>query len=194
MTDIDTSTTTAKSHAEEVVRDMCVAYASAVNASDSLAYSKLFTEEAVRMPPGAEPEHGRHEIRRGEQDGYDAFRLSIRSTPTDAVHTGDRWIYAIADVEGTATSHVDAETSSFRATKTWLLQRQDSGEWLIARQMWNLKPASCPTATSVRFLPAVKEGSQAAGTLAPVAFEFPDDPCLQPRKNRSGTIPRKSGW
>ena len=138
---IDTATTTAKSHAEEVVTAMCVAYASAVNASDSVAYSKLFTEDAVRMPPGAEPERGRDEIRRGEQADYDAVRLSIRSTPADAVQAGDRWVYAIADVDGTATAHADGATSSFRATKTWLLQRQDSGEWLIARQMWNMKPA-----------------------------------------------------
>ena len=142
MTDIiDTATTTAKSHAEEVVRAMCVAYASAVNGSDSLAYSNLFTEDAIRMPPGAEPEHGRNEIRRGEQADYDAVRLSITSTPADAVQAGDLWIYGIADVEGTATSHADGATSSFRATKTWLLRRQDSGEWLIARQMWNMKPA-----------------------------------------------------
>lgn len=142
MTDtVDMDTTTATSHPEEVVRAMCLAYAGAVNASDSLAYSKLFTEDAVRMPPGAEAEHGRDEIRRGEQADYDAVRLSIRSTPADAVQAGDRWIYGIADVEGTATSHADGATSSFRATKTWLLQKQDSGEWLIARQMWNMKPA-----------------------------------------------------
>ncbi|HEX2064134.1 MAG TPA: SgcJ/EcaC family oxidoreductase [Acidimicrobiales bacterium] len=142
MTDtIDTAPTTGRSHAEEVVRAMCIAYASAVNASDSAAYSKLFTEDAVRMPPGSEPEHGRDQIRRGEQSDYDAVRLNIRSTPADAIQVGDRWIYAIADVEGTATSHADGSTSSFLATKTWLLQRQDSGEWLIARQMWNMKPA-----------------------------------------------------
>jgi uncharacterized protein (TIGR02246 family) len=141
MTDtVDTAPITGKSHAEEVVRAMCIAYASAVNASDSLAYSKLFTEDAVRMPPGAEPERGRDQIRRGEQADYDAVRLSIHSTPADAVQAGDRWIYAIADVEGTATSHAGGSASPFRATKTWLLQRQHSGEWLIARQMWNMKP------------------------------------------------------
>ena len=28
---------------------------------------------------------------------------------------------------------------AFKATTTWLLQRQPSGDWLIKRQMWNLK-------------------------------------------------------
>ena len=141
MTDtIPPTPTTARSRAEDVVQATCVAYASAVNASDSIAYCKLFTEDAIRMPPGTEPEHGREEIRRGEQADYDAARLSILSTPVDAVQTGDRWIYGVAGVEGTSTSHADGTTTAFRATKTWLLQRQASGEWLIARQMWNLKP------------------------------------------------------
>lgn len=139
MTDtVGTGTGTA-TYAEEVVKSTCVAYASAVNASDSLAYSKLFTEDAIRMPPGTEPEHGREQIRRGEQADYDHARLHIRSTPVDATQTGDDWIYGIAQVEGTATSHSDGSTPSFRATKTWLLHRQPSGEWLIARQMWNMR-------------------------------------------------------
>ncbi len=132
-------TPTAMTDALEVVRSMCIAYASAVNASDSLAYSKLFTSDAIRMPPGSEPEYGPEQIRQGEQTDYDAARLSIRSTPVDAVQTSDEWVYGIAQVDGTATNHADGMTSSFRATKTWLLQRQASGGWLIARQMWNMR-------------------------------------------------------
>ncbi len=125
--------------AMEIVRSMCIAYASAVNASDSLEYSKLFTEDAIRMPPGREPEYGREQIRRGEQADYDAAKLSIRSTPADAVQASGEWVYGIAYIDGTAINHADGMTSSFRATKTWLLQRQASGGWLIARQMWNMR-------------------------------------------------------
>ncbi len=139
MTDTVETGTAAPIYAEDVVRSLCVAYASAVNASDSLAYSKLFTEDAIRMPPGTEPERGREQIRRGEQADYDHARLNIRSTPVDAIQLADGWIYGIAQVDGTATSHSDGSTSSFRATKAWLLQREPSGQWLIARQMWNMR-------------------------------------------------------
>lgn len=128
------------SSADEVVKSMCQRYSSAVNANDSTAYSKLFTPDAIRMPPGSEPEYGPEQIRQGEQADYDVARWSIESTPGDAVQVADQWIYAIAHVEGTCIAHADGAKSSFRATKTWLLQRQASGEWLIARQMWNLKP------------------------------------------------------
>jgi ketosteroid isomerase-like protein len=118
---------------------MCESYASAVNANDSVAYSKLFTADAIRMPPGSEPEHGPDEIRQGEQADYDVARWSIRSTPVDALQIAEDWIYGIAHVDAATTAHADGATSSFQATKSWLLQKQPSGEWLIARQMWNLK-------------------------------------------------------
>ena len=139
MTETVGGTATTTSDAMEIVGSMCIAYASAVNASDSLAYSKLFTADAIRMPPGTEPEYGPEQIRRGEQADYDAVKLSIRSTPVDAVQATDEWVYGVAQIEGTATNHADGVTSSFRAMKTWLLQRQASGEWLIARQMWNMR-------------------------------------------------------
>ena len=42
-----------KNYAEEVVQSMCQSYASVVNSSDSMAYSKLFTQAAIRIPPGS---------------------------------------------------------------------------------------------------------------------------------------------
>lgn len=60
----------------------------------------------------------------------------------DANEIADRMCDAydgVADVDPTTTAHADGATSSSRATKTWLLQRDDAGEWKIARQMWNLR-------------------------------------------------------
>ena len=144
---IDTKPATS---AEEVVESLCQAYASAVNASDSEAYSKLFAQDAVRMPPGRPLEYGPEQIRAGEQADYEVARLEVTSTPGDALQAADDWIYAIAHIEGSAKAHADGAKSTFRATKTWLLQRQDSGEWLIARQMWNLKPKAAGSQTPAR--------------------------------------------
>lgn len=137
---IETETGQPISHADEVVKSMCQSYASAVNANDSMAYSKLFTTDAIRMPPGSQPEYGPDQIRQGEQADYDVAKWSIRSTPVDTLQIAGQWIYAIAHIDGTCVAHADGAVSSFRATKTWLLQKQVSGEWLIARQMWNHKP------------------------------------------------------
>ena len=127
------------SPADEAVRSMCERYASAVNASDSVAYSKLFTQDAIRIPPGSEPEYGPDQIREDEQADYDVAKWSIRSTPIDALQIAEDWIYGIAHLDVATTAYADGAQSAFQATKTWLLQRQTSGEWLIARQMWNIK-------------------------------------------------------
>ena len=127
-------------NAHDVVKAMCDAYARAVNASDSTAYGKLFTPDAIRIPPGSDLEHGREAIGKGEQASYDWGKLSIRSTPVDVIELGDDWIYALAEVEGEAVAHADGDASSFRATKAWLLHRQNSGDWLLARHIWNTRP------------------------------------------------------
>ena len=90
----------AMSPADGVVRSMCERYASAVNASDSVAYSKLFTQDAIRRPPGSEPEYGPDQIQEGEQADYDVAKWSIRSTPIDALQIAEDWIYGIAHLDG----------------------------------------------------------------------------------------------
>jgi uncharacterized protein (TIGR02246 family) len=126
--------------ADDVVADMCERYANAVNANDSGAYSKLFTVDAIRVPPGSEPEYGPEHIRQSEQADYDQATWSIRSRPLDALQLSDDWIYGLADVAGTTVAHADGTQRTFNATTMWLLHRQPSDDWLIARQMWNLKP------------------------------------------------------
>ena len=128
------------STADEVLQAMCQSYSSAVNASDSVTYAKLFTHDAIRMPPGAYPEYGPEQIQRGEQADYDVAKWTVQFTPRDALPITDDWMYGIADVEGSMVAHEDGKTSNFRLTVAWLLQRQPSGAWLIKRQMWNRKP------------------------------------------------------
>lgn len=126
-------------NANDVLKAMCERYEAAVSANDSGAYSQLFAADAIRMPPGAEPEYGPDEIAKNEQKDYDVAQWRIQSRPVDALLISDRWIYGIATVDINTVAHADGATRSFKATKTWLLHQEDSGKWLIKRQMWNLK-------------------------------------------------------
>ncbi len=125
--------------ANEVLKVMCEKYQAAVSANDSAAYRKLFATDAIRIPPGSEPEYGPDEISKSEQKDYNLAKWSIQSRPIDALQIDDQWIYGIAHVDGTAVGYADCTTNSFKLTKTWLLHRESSGEWLIKRQIWNLK-------------------------------------------------------
>lgn len=125
--------------ANEVLKAMCEKYQAAVSANDSAAYRKLFAPDAIRIPPGSEPEHGSDEISKSEQKDYDVAKWTIQSTPLDALRIDDRWVYGIAQATVSTVAYADGATNSFKVTKTWLLHREDSGEWSIERQMWNLK-------------------------------------------------------
>lgn len=128
------------STALEVFETLLRSYASAVNASDSGAYTKLFAADAIRMPPGADPEYGSEAIQKGEQADYDVARWEVKLTPRDALAIANDWIYGIADVDVSTVAHIGGARSHFQLTATWLLHREPSGEWLIKRQMWNRKP------------------------------------------------------
>ena len=128
------------SNADEVVKAMCQSYSSAVNASESATYAKLFTSDAIRMPPGAIPEYGPEQIRQGEQADYDVAKWNVKFTLRDALSVAEGYVYGIADIEVEMVAHADGATSKFEMTLSWLLERQSSGDWLIKRQMWNRKP------------------------------------------------------
>jgi ketosteroid isomerase-like protein len=125
--------------ANEVLQEMCEKYEAAVNANDSAAYRQLFASDAIRIPPQSEPEHGADEIAKSEQKDYDIAKWTVQLTPLDALKIDDRWVYGIAQADINTVAYADGVTNVFKATPTWLFHREDSGEWLIARQIWNLK-------------------------------------------------------
>lgn len=95
------------SGAQDVVQSMCARHASAVSASDSAAYPELFTADAIRMPPRADPEHGPEQIRRGDPADYDVAGFSIRSTLLEAPRIAEHWVYGLAQVDHATTAHAD---------------------------------------------------------------------------------------
>ncbi len=125
--------------AKEVFKAMCDKYSVAVSANDSVAYGKLFAKDAIRIPPGSEPEHGPEEILQSEQKDYDVAKWTVKLIPLDALRIDDEWIYGIAQGNVNTASYADGTTNSFKTYKTWLLRREESGQWLIKRQMWNLR-------------------------------------------------------
>lgn len=125
--------------AQEVLKTMCEKYQATVCANDSVAYGKLFATDAIRIPPGSEPEYGSDEISKSEQKDYDVAKWRVQITPLNALRLDDRWVYGIAEGNVSTIAHADGATRSYKTTKTWLFHQEESGEWLIKRQMWNLK-------------------------------------------------------
>jgi|TARA_B100002003_G_scaffold248306_1_gene281797 uncharacterized protein (TIGR02246 family) len=123
----------------EIIETLCQRYQAAVSANDSAAYGRLFAADAIRVPPGGEPEHGPEAIAESEQNDYDVARWSVRSRPLDAMLIDEGWVYGVAEADITLVEHAGGATKSLKANKTWLVQKQPSGAWLIKRQMWNYR-------------------------------------------------------
>lgn len=66
-------------------------------------------------------------------------RASKETTTLNALRIDDDWVYGVAEADINTVARADGARKALQATKTWLLQRQPSGDWLIKRQMWNLK-------------------------------------------------------
>ena len=122
----------------EAIEIMCERYQTAVSTSDSVTYRNLFCADAIRMPPGAGLEYGRDAIGDSEQSDYDQATWTVKLRALDALRINDNWLYGIAEADIHTVAHGNGGEKTFKATITWLLQKQSSGDWLIKRQMWSL--------------------------------------------------------
>ncbi len=125
--------------AASVVRSLMERYAAAVNGSDPTAYAELFTPDAIRVPAGSDPEYGPEQIAATEREDYELARWTVRMRLIDAMAIGDKWVHGLVHADAQLTYHEDGSQDEKHATKSFLLERQPSGAWLIKRYMWNLK-------------------------------------------------------
>jgi ketosteroid isomerase-like protein len=126
--------------AQDVVTQMCRRYSEAVNASDAKAYSGLFADDAIWMPPGGPTRHGPAEIEATEGADYEQERLVVAFTPDDSLEIDTDWVYGIALVEGKGITRQSGAERAFKFRVSWLINRVSDGSWAIRRQMWNHRP------------------------------------------------------
>ncbi len=128
------------SEADQVQKTICQSYMKTVNASDAVAYSKLFTTDVIWMQPDAPIRHGREEIVADFGGTLETYKVDIEMTPGDTIQISEGCIYGISHVDGVSTEKASGSKSQFKFTVAQLIQKQESGEWLVKRQMWNNKP------------------------------------------------------
>ncbi len=130
--------TTTSDHAREAASWLTESYAAAVNAGDAEAYKLLFTDDAIRIPPGLGLEIGPDAIGSSEGADYREWKFDIAMETLDALELSDRWVFGTVKVEADLTAHSGTETKHLTAFKSFLLERQPDDRWLIKRYSWNL--------------------------------------------------------
>jgi uncharacterized protein (TIGR02246 family) len=107
-------------------------YAAAVNAGDFERWISLWSDEGIRMPPGAPRLVGKEQIRREMRPLFDLFDTSRMIINTEEVRIlGDR-AYSHGAYEFEITPKAGGETKSYSGKFLDILEKQVDGSWKIA--------------------------------------------------------------
>lgn len=123
---------------EQAMANLLVEYEDRINNQDAVAFSQLFTEDAIRMGPNSGYEVGREGIRAAQQGRFDQFHFDVTFFIHDVRQHG-RWGDGIAFVNAQLTPLSGGSPVHVAFRTLFVFQHTNQG-WLISRQMWNMQP------------------------------------------------------
>lgn len=110
--------------------------AQAVNSGDAESASRLYTEDALLMPPGSPQLQGRAAIREAWQGMIDAGVKDLEFTCHEAVEAGDTAI-EVSALSASASGEGGSPVSLVgKYIVIW--KKGGDGDWYLHRDIWNL--------------------------------------------------------
>ena len=123
------------SHAadEAAVRNVLSSYQDALNASNTEAVMRLYTEDGVFMPPNNPSAVGKAAVRQAYDVVFKAITLKVKFTVAELVMMSPEWAFVRTNSAGTnkinATGTVGAEGNQ----ELFIFKKGTDGQWRIAR-------------------------------------------------------------
>jgi uncharacterized protein (TIGR02246 family) len=111
-------------------------YAASLGASDADAWSTLWTEDGVQLPPDAPPVVGRVAIREKLRSVLAQFRFDMRIR-TEEVRTAGDWSFARGSYAATLTPKAGGAALPIDGKFVTIFLRQPDGSWRIYRDIFN---------------------------------------------------------
>lgn len=108
----------------------------AFSAGDAAAFSVLFTDDAVMMPPDRQALTGKEGIRWGLRVAFGLISANVAGGSLEVEIAGD-WAYARRTYAVTLTAKTGGEKMEVVANWLDILKRQPDGSWKIHREMVN---------------------------------------------------------
>ena len=105
-------------------------------AGDATALARLYTENAVLMPPGEPAVTGRKAIELKLQTTFDRFTAVLSATFDEIEIAGD-WAFERGSYTLTLTPKVEGEPLQEVGKYLLILRRNSNGSWKLARDIWN---------------------------------------------------------
>ena len=125
---------------ERSLKQVISDYQKYVSAGDIHGYTNLFKEDVVWMPPNAPDRLGKAEVFKAEAGAFDKFNFRFEMTPTEVRQFNNNWAMLLCSSQGVMTPRVGGDGIKFQYRVLFLMEKQQDGRWLIARQIWNQKP------------------------------------------------------
>jgi uncharacterized protein (TIGR02246 family) len=120
----------------EAINNVRAAHIAALNEGDVDAWVAAFTEDGVQMPPNAPANLGRESIRAWSQAFLAPFRVEF-TLAVDEVQVAGDWAFERGTYTITLTPKAGGEPMQDIGKYLTVYQRQPSGVWGMARDIWN---------------------------------------------------------
>ncbi|MDQ6636031.1 MAG: SgcJ/EcaC family oxidoreductase [Gemmatimonadota bacterium] len=111
-------------------------YAASLGAGDADAWSTLWVEEGVQLPPDAPPVVGKAAIREKLRSVLARFHFAMRIR-TEEVRTGGDWAFARGTYAATLTPKAGGAPIAIDGKFLTIFLRQPDGSWRIYRDIFN---------------------------------------------------------
>jgi uncharacterized protein (TIGR02246 family) len=113
------------------------AYETALNASDAAAVAPLYTADGVFMPPNVPAQIGTDAILAAYTSFFQTISFDLDFVVDEVVVASDDWAFARTHSTGTGKIVANGATVPQGNQELFVFQRDESGEWKIARYAFN---------------------------------------------------------
>ncbi len=121
----------------EAIEAMSEQAAEAWEAGDLNTFAEFFTDDAIWMPPGVAPIHGKDALRAWLEQEWTGFAVLELSMPSEEIVVIDDWAFQRHINGWVEIDEVGGETTQYYFKGIWILRRQEDGSWKIARYIFN---------------------------------------------------------
>jgi uncharacterized protein (TIGR02246 family) len=118
---------------EKAVATILAKYEAALNASDTDAVMRLYTEDGVFMPPFSQSAVGADAVRRAYDAVFKAITLRVKFHVAEIVQIAPDWAFARTNSAGTTTVHATRAKSAEANQELFIFRNDADGRWKIAR-------------------------------------------------------------
>ena len=118
---------------EKAEADVLAKYQDALNASDTDAVMRLYSDDGVFMPPYSHSAVGADAVRRAYDAVFKAIKLSVKFDVAEVVEMAPNWVFARTNSAGTTTINATGAKNAEANQELFVFRKGNDGSWKIAR-------------------------------------------------------------